>query len=304
MKKKRFISLLFVFAMCLTITVYAQETDGSSMFCFGVQQAVQAVQDNEQAEYTDTYTVKFVQQVLNELGYDCGNADGYIGANTTQAISDYQTDNDLVVTGSINQSLLTALGIKEEDGKLYLEDPAADAIEGEVWLTPLPDGLTASVELFDDFTILVHYKNHTGEDISLTTYYAFGDENEEMFQQGATSTSYLKDGSEYIAILDAWDPIVYFGLDYEIGRVLQRTREANEALSVDSHQNSDGSVTATFTTTQNGTSVGGYIFYLDKYRKVISYENFGIGFGGSMSYPFSAPEKEYFDYIICYEALA
>ena len=43
--------------------------------------------------------VKLMQERLNELGYSCGTADGSYGNKSVQAISDFQTNNGLEVTG-------------------------------------------------------------------------------------------------------------------------------------------------------------------------------------------------------------
>jgi hypothetical protein len=54
--------------------------------------------------------VRYVQERLNRFGYDIA-ADGYVGPNTRSALKAYQRDNDLVVTGNINQQTLIDMGI-------------------------------------------------------------------------------------------------------------------------------------------------------------------------------------------------
>lgn len=66
------------------------------------------------AEYKDKATVKKVQQALNDAGYDCGKPDGAAGKKTKAAITNYQTDKGLTVSGVIDDELLDALGINEE----------------------------------------------------------------------------------------------------------------------------------------------------------------------------------------------
>lgn len=66
------------------------------------------------SEYTDKETVKAVQQGLNDKGYDCGIPDGIIGKNTKKAISSFQEEHALIVSGTIDDELLIALGLKEE----------------------------------------------------------------------------------------------------------------------------------------------------------------------------------------------
>lgn len=59
--------------------------------------------------YTDEATVKKVQEQLNDLGYDCGVADGINNEKTQKAITDYQRDYDLIVSGSVNEDVLQSL---------------------------------------------------------------------------------------------------------------------------------------------------------------------------------------------------
>jgi peptidoglycan hydrolase-like protein with peptidoglycan-binding domain len=55
--------------------------------------------------------VKRVQAVLNAAGYSAGPADGALGPRSRTAISRYQSDNNLAVTGDVNEALLASLGI-------------------------------------------------------------------------------------------------------------------------------------------------------------------------------------------------
>lgn len=64
-------------------------------------------------EYSDKDTVKKVQQALNDAGYDCGTPDGAAGKKTKAAITSYQTDKGLTVTGVIDDELLVSLGLAE-----------------------------------------------------------------------------------------------------------------------------------------------------------------------------------------------
>ncbi len=67
------------------------------------------------ATYTDKDTVKKVQQALNDEGYNCGTPDGVTGKKTAAAITQYQTDKGLEATGAIDDTLLEALGLAEDD---------------------------------------------------------------------------------------------------------------------------------------------------------------------------------------------
>jgi peptidoglycan hydrolase-like protein with peptidoglycan-binding domain len=51
-------------------------------------------------------TVKAVQQILADLGYDPGPVDGKLGGTTARAISSFQRDRDIAETGRITPELL------------------------------------------------------------------------------------------------------------------------------------------------------------------------------------------------------
>ncbi len=50
-----------------------------------------------------------VQTLLNELGYDSGDVDGYMGSMTATAVKGFQGDNELQTTGIVTDDLITAL---------------------------------------------------------------------------------------------------------------------------------------------------------------------------------------------------
>lgn len=57
--------------------------------------------------------VQEMQRLLAERGYDPGDADGYIGEDTREAISDFQRAEGLSVTGNPNEETLRALAPQE-----------------------------------------------------------------------------------------------------------------------------------------------------------------------------------------------
>lgn len=62
-----------------------------------------------------TYTRSFirnVQRTLNEKGYDAGPADGVMGRRTRDAISQFQRDNNLSVTGRVDRETAEKLGVR------------------------------------------------------------------------------------------------------------------------------------------------------------------------------------------------
>lgn len=60
---------------------------------------------------TSSVSVKDIQEKLNELGYDCGKADGKLGPKTTAAIKAFQKDNGLKVDGKAGPKTLEAMGL-------------------------------------------------------------------------------------------------------------------------------------------------------------------------------------------------
>ncbi|RMX06004.1 peptidoglycan-binding protein [Corticibacter populi] len=55
-------------------------------------------------------TLRKAQQVLNELGYDAGTADGKMGQRTATALREFQDDQGLPVTGRLDPATSAALG--------------------------------------------------------------------------------------------------------------------------------------------------------------------------------------------------
>ena len=53
--------------------------------------------------------VQSMQEALNQLGYDCGTADGIFGTKTEEAVRAFQADNGLVVDGVAGKNTLAAL---------------------------------------------------------------------------------------------------------------------------------------------------------------------------------------------------
>lgn len=62
-------------------------------------------------DYSDTETVKQIQQALNDLGYQCGMPDGQAGTKTKQAITQYQKAQGRKATGKISWQLVYDLGL-------------------------------------------------------------------------------------------------------------------------------------------------------------------------------------------------
>ncbi|WP_132995773.1 peptidoglycan-binding protein [Sporanaerobacter acetigenes] len=60
---------------------------------------------------TKSADIKKAQQKLNELGYNCGKADGVMGTNTKAAIKKFQKNKGLAVDGVLGPKTKKALGI-------------------------------------------------------------------------------------------------------------------------------------------------------------------------------------------------
>lgn len=63
--------------------------------------------------YTDSETIKIVQEALNQAGFDCGTPDGSAGPATLEALNAYQEANGLPVTTDITSELLDKMGIEK-----------------------------------------------------------------------------------------------------------------------------------------------------------------------------------------------
>lgn len=65
-----------------------------------------------QKVYTDSDTIKKVQESLNSAGYDCGTPDGICGPSTMSSIQKYRSDHSLPESNDITDDLLGSLNIK------------------------------------------------------------------------------------------------------------------------------------------------------------------------------------------------
>lgn len=63
------------------------------------------------ADMLSRSTVLKVQRRLKRYGYNCGTADGVMGAKTKRALKRFQRDNGLKADGLIGQKTLAALGL-------------------------------------------------------------------------------------------------------------------------------------------------------------------------------------------------
>jgi peptidoglycan hydrolase-like protein with peptidoglycan-binding domain len=77
--------------------------------------------------------VKEVQQILGEIGYDAGKADGRLGARTHRSIRSYQRDHGLTVDGQYSDELLAQLKLRlaeaRQAGGLVFNDVQAHGVD-------------------------------------------------------------------------------------------------------------------------------------------------------------------------------
>lgn len=66
------------------------------------------------ASAADRGDVKKVQETLRDKGYDPGPVDGVLGAQTREAISQYQKAENLPVTGHLDAQTAGKLGVEQE----------------------------------------------------------------------------------------------------------------------------------------------------------------------------------------------
>lgn len=86
-----------------------------------------------EAALSPEFSVRNVQQALNMLGYSAGTEDGKMGSHTRSAISSYQRDNGLPVTGEATAILYDKLLASVATGsnrvaKTYDQGPSSDLI--------------------------------------------------------------------------------------------------------------------------------------------------------------------------------
>src|SRR2546425_1279743 len=73
--------------------------------------------------------VRRAQEALNAAGYPVGIPDGHAGAQTLAAITRYQTDKSLPITGGLDQITLAALGLAGDEGSVVgAEGPGSSLI--------------------------------------------------------------------------------------------------------------------------------------------------------------------------------
>jgi len=102
---------------------YTGQNDGGDYDQEGNQDDSQAENDNQSVESSPAdrdiaaETVSAAQDELAREGYYHGPIDGVFSPETHRAVSDFQKDNDLNVTGYLSRETRNALELDEDEGK-------------------------------------------------------------------------------------------------------------------------------------------------------------------------------------------
>ena len=92
----------------------AQEQAGTEQESAQQEQGAQRSDAQKKASMKlDPEQAKQLQQKLQDKGHYQGNIDGIVGPQTMAALRDFQTENDLAVTGMLNDETRQALGLTE-----------------------------------------------------------------------------------------------------------------------------------------------------------------------------------------------
>lgn len=81
--------------------------------------------------------IRYLQNILQEKGYDVGNESGEIGPNTTSALQSFQSDEGLAVTGTPDQMTLRALAPSPEELQYFGLAPAFGEEPSEMEQQPM-----------------------------------------------------------------------------------------------------------------------------------------------------------------------
>ncbi len=161
-----------------------------------------------QTQKTETYQIKEVQEVLNQLGYDAGIADGVLRDKTKLAIKAYKRNYQMHVDDQITESLILALRkarniIQKDNGtnmitqstnhssldKPSLQQTRSDYAKISFNEEPVRDNVVLASDSvwIDDFEIAKEMATKEGKDILLTfsgsDWYQLEGINEDVFSQ-------------------------------------------------------------------------------------------------------------------------
>lgn len=86
------------------------QTNGKAMFsCIAISINFKLTPDIPKDEISDE--IKMIQQKLNELGFNCGESDGYLCIRTIRAIREFQRSKGFDPNGTVDAKTREALGL-------------------------------------------------------------------------------------------------------------------------------------------------------------------------------------------------
>ena len=89
------------------------------------QEQTQDKTKNEKSDQPEKETIKSAQRVLREKGLFLGFADGRMDSHTVRAVKEFQKQNDMKVTGKLDDNTLKAL-MNEPDKSIQAEEEAME----------------------------------------------------------------------------------------------------------------------------------------------------------------------------------
>ncbi len=98
-------------------------------------------------------TVRYLQQALDELGYDVGAIDGLLGSGTTTALKAFQADNALGESGSVDIDTLRALADASPEAQEDIVEAIQHVLAELGYYTGVVDGIVGprSTQAVADF---------------------------------------------------------------------------------------------------------------------------------------------------------
>lgn len=100
-------------AVLFAPAAFGQQGSEGQMSDPGMQQSQSQQQQKSESAMMSPDTIKQVQQALNEKGFQAGPVDGKWGSKTESAVKNFQQDQGMQASGSLDQQTLAALGVSE-----------------------------------------------------------------------------------------------------------------------------------------------------------------------------------------------
>jgi peptidoglycan hydrolase-like protein with peptidoglycan-binding domain len=106
---KQVIAAIAVAVLGSTTTGYTADlSHGSAIYTFA-QRQTQAPRSTQAPSTLSSDVIKQVQQQLKDFGYYEGEIDGKLNRETQEAIYEFQDDNHLAITGSLDAETIDTL---------------------------------------------------------------------------------------------------------------------------------------------------------------------------------------------------